>query len=96
MLILYLFILAITILACFYILKFSSTSNSDTDKEENVKTSAKSNTISRKNMTFDNADVMTCNGPGNICVAIFKNPLDRKTHFYRTRLRGMYLCTLRN
>ena len=44
--------------------------------------------LKRRNTSFDGADVMTVNGSGNICVAIFKNPLDHKTHFFRTRLKG--------
>lgn len=39
-------------------------------------------------LSFDSADVMTNVGPGNTCVAIFKNPSDHKTHFYRTRLKS--------
>ena len=46
---------------------------------------------SAKITSFDSADVLTCIGQGNVCVAIFKNPLDHKTHFFRTRLKGKLL-----
>ena len=44
--------------------------------------------VLKTNVNYDGANIMTAKGPGNICVAIFKNPVDHKTHFYRTRLKG--------
>ena len=49
---------------------------------------AKESTNPRNNTNFESANIVTCSRDDNTCVAIFKNPLDRKTHFYRTRLRG--------
>merc|ERR1712004_964391 len=46
--------------------------------------------VLKTNVNYDGANIMTAKGPGNICVAIFKNPVDHKTHFYRTRLKGEF------
>merc|ERR1712083_4541 len=80
MLILYLFILGCSILVLLHIFKTAS-------EEESVDVSEKS-TENSKRTYFENANIVTCNRSDNTCVAIFKNPLDRKTHYYRTRLRG--------
>lgn len=37
---------------------------------------------------FPSADVVTFVSPMRVCGAIFKNPEDRQTHFYRYRLKG--------
>ena len=80
MLILYLFVLGCTILVLLHIFKTPA-------EEDSVEVSEKStNTLKRTN--FENANIVTCNRSDNTCVAIFKNPLDRRTHYYRTRLRG--------
>lgn len=39
------------------------------------------------NHSFHNADIVTFVSPMRICGAIFKNPEDKSTHFYRYRLR---------
>merc|ERR1712018_66154 len=85
----------ITVLAFFY-LKKSAKSQDAPNKaatEENViiKQPA-SAAVVRRNTRHDKADIMTSTGPGNTCVAIFKNPWDRMTHFYRTRLKGNLDC----
>ena len=55
-------------------------------EEKSLKSNEK--VVLKTNVNYDGANVMTAKGPGNICVAIFKNPVDHKTHFYRTRLKG--------
>merc|ERR1712079_626758 len=87
MLILYLFILGRTILVLLQIFQTAS-------EEESVDVSEKStekSTENSKKTNFDNANIVTCNRSDNTCVAIFKNPLDRKTHYYRTRLRDLMI-----
>jgi len=37
---------------------------------------------------FPSADVVTFVAPNRVCGAIFKNPSNKSTHFYRYRLRG--------
>ena len=49
---------------------------------------AKNPTITKEFTGFDSADVVTKIGPQNVCIGVFKNPVDHKTHFYRTRLKG--------
>ena len=55
-----------------------------------VVNNAKNPTISKEFSGFDSADVVTKIGPQNICIGVFKNPVDHKTHFYRTRLKGKF------
>ena len=72
--------LGCTILVLLYIFKATS-------DEESVKVNEKSTNTQMKT-SFESANIVTCNRSDNTCVAIFKNPLDRKIHYYRTRLRG--------
>ena len=66
----------------------------DQKEVENVRNTEKAEDIQVKNdviktsVNYDGANIMTAKGPGNTCIAIFKNPVDHKTHFYRTRLKG--------
>ena len=53
-----------------------------------VVNNAKNPTITKEFTGFDSADVVTKIGPQNVCIGVFKNPVDHKTHFYRTRLKG--------
>ena len=57
-------------------------------KSEEKSSKSNEKVVLKTNVNYDGANVMTAKGPGNICVAIFKNPVDHKTHFYRTRLKG--------
>merc|ERR1719483_477196 len=85
MFVLYIFILSATLWALLNIYKsrliFPENPSNSTDE-------AKESTNPRNNTNFESANIVTCSRDDNTCVAIFKNPLDRKTHFYRTRLRG--------
>ena len=86
MLILYLFVLGCTILVLLYIFKAPSDKDSVKVNEKSTNTPIKTN--------FESANIVTCNRSDNTCVAIFKNPLDRKVHYYRTRLRGKKFLAL--
>ena len=55
------------------------------EKSEEIKVKSE---VIKQNVNYDGANIMTAKGHGNTCVAIFKNPVDHKTHFYRTRLKG--------
>ena len=39
--------------------------------------------------SYISADVVTLVDKRDICCAIFKNPCDKQTHFYRYRYRGI-------
>ena len=67
--------------------------SADTVKMETI-CNENNSTVYKKefcNINYDSADVVTKIGPQNICIGIFKNPVDHRTHFYRTRLKGMYI-----
>ena len=81
----YFAILAISAI-CIYHFLFKSEESEATKITENEDTRK----VLKSNVNYDGANVMTAKGPGNICVAIFKNPVDHKTHFYRTRLKGTF------
>ena len=84
---LFLITFLITVLAFVYLTK-SGASAPDPDQYSSTPKEKQVTTVVRKNISHDSANVMTSTGPDNTCVAIFKNPWDRMTHFYRTRLKG--------
>ena len=88
MFIIYVIIFVITGLVFVYFTKSSNVNQSDITEDDTQKVQQPKKGQIRKNTSHDYADVMTSTGPGNTCVAIFKNPWDRQTHFYRTRLKG--------
>lgn len=60
------------------------------ENSEMVLTKKKNNNqvFQKQKSYFDAADVMTLVGRRNTCVGIFKNPVDHKTHFYKTRFKA--------
>ena len=101
--ILYIALFGLTIFIYFYFNGFEAcrmkvppknvgTQSADTVKMENICNENNSKVYNKKefcNVNYDSADVVTKIGPQNICIGIFKNPVDHRTHFYRTRLKGM-------
>ena len=84
--ILYIAIFILTALVlCTLIQPKKTTTEKSTEKSEEDKVK---DTFTKQNVNYESANVMTLKGAGNICIAIFKNPVDHQTHFYRTRLKG--------
>ena len=84
----YFAILAISAI-CIYHFLFKSEESEESEAPE-VHEKHDNGKVLKSNVNYDGANVMTAKGPGNVCVAIFKNPVDHKTHFYRTRLKGTF------
>ena len=91
--IVYIVIFGLTLFLYFYINGFESCRSKIVSKPKADKKSADVMENTRQNSkiftNFDSADVVTTVGPQNICIGIFKNPVDHHTHFYRTRLKGI-------
>ena len=84
----YFAILAISAI-CIYQFLFKSEESEESEAPKVTKKHDDGKVL-KSNVNYDGANVMTAKGPGNVCVAIFKNPVDHKTHFYRTRLKGIF------
>ena len=91
--IVYILIFGLTLFLYFYINGFEGCRSKIVSKPKTEKSAdLMENTTSQNSRifsNFDSADVVTTVGPQNICIGIFKNPVDHRTHFYRTRLKGV-------
>ena len=83
--------IAIFLISILILYSFVNKENKEEIAPQNIEESKdikNKNEVTKHNVNYDSANIMTAKGPGNTCVAIFKNPVDHKTHFYRTRLKG--------
>ena len=89
--IVYIVIFGLTLFLYFYINGFEGCRSKIVSKPKAEKSAdlMENSQNSRIFTNFDSADVVTTVGPQNICIGIFKNPVDHRTHFYRTRLKGI-------
>ena len=95
MFVLYIFVFCVTIVALFNVYKsrliFSQNSAYPEENIEDKKSDSRKSKSRNNKISFESANIVTCSRDDNTCIAIFKNPQDHRTHFYRTRLRGKHL-----